>query len=1571
MPYWFWNGQITAAESRRQLQQMISHGVHQAVVFPWGGMDVPYLSEEYWQQVGAALDTARRLGFTLNFADEYFWPSGHAWESSSDKPELSRVLQAHPEFRMHRLDFAEQVVEGPRDWNWQADGKLALVVAAREDANGKLVDDSFTILPATDTQVQWQVPAGRWVVTTYKLVPAVGAHNARVDLLNPAATKVYLDMVYEEYARRFPQHLGTTLKLTVADHEGAYGAPIAWTPRLWEEFQARKGYDLRRVLPLLTRPATDDRFSRRVRQDYFEVVSALYVESFAQPVTDWCSRHGLQHAMSTYEEQFFFQVSYGGDMFQNWRAGTAVFIDALMERARMPIDFKEAVSVAHFDRKPLLVENQGLQGHATFFSLEKARLGSNMALLWGADRLIPYFDYDPLKVQWPPQWFLGQPFWRYFGHYAALVNRAQFMNGQGVHVAPVLLYHPRETVFANTDPLLSHKPRRAFRWGNIMDRVQNFYSALQLELTRGGWDYHIADSHYLERAEIRDGALRLADESFRVLILPPQTDMAEGARRQVKRFIEAGGLVLAIGELPDGLETSGIRSFPAREHEPFMDGLNYLEYIQTPAGIREDLQPLLAALRQVEPPQVEILGADRDRIYFSHRRDQNTDWYWVVNDTERSREVALRFPGTGRFEKWDAETGERWALPAKSAGDKSELNLHFGPHDAFFVVRHEGRERAKPLADAGSEEMLFTLPASGWRFTPEAARLEVPCAKVEGEAEPLWLAPERLSQREWWLIGPFPYGDHEGFFREFPPEREFKPEANYAGANGEVSWEWCKAPDYIVRPREGMKRGGAFGVYYAFANIWSPTARRARLAAAFADSLSVWWNDELKFSKHQHPKWLLQRDGWAETRDIEMRQGWNTVRLKLGPSFESQTAFMFRLTDESGATLRDVIYAREQTPVAAAETRSKRLSVAIPPAAISLQVPAFRKLFRLVIEGRPVDAKPKSEVILPPTARELVFEIEGGDEPERAIAFASGTVPFTLQCWTDSALAHFSGSAIYETEFELPKSARGRKLVLDLGEVGLTAEVWVNGKKVGERAWRPFRFDVSKAVRPGKNILRIRVANSNAGWQSQGGTIYGKGSWGLKYTTELDRLPTLRPNGLEGPVRLVASSLTSAKSAGAVDGGSTLALVRRYADTLLKHGRDHYGKVNSPLFASALDRKTLTLPTNAPPAPEGIRDGDRALSGGNPMHDENYYLVLYALSELTGERRYAREADAALRFFFTHCQSEATGLLAWGEHLGWDFQTDGVIAGRDKHEFYRPWALWDNSWKLAPEACRCFALGLWENQISDHATGNFSRHASYARRSAERNNEFPRHAGFYIATWAEAYARTKDTNFLNAIEVIVSAFERRRHSDGSFPSASAHPDVVWWESDLSWAVDVGSASAKVPEPLASRMRQDALKTDAAFQHHFEQGLSTLPSDLWAIGYGKNTTAANAMTCQERWQQTRDESYRKLFLQAAEAYLAAEPPPNGVLYPGVFGDVISLLVTAGQMTGESRFLARADALAEQAIRVFWSDSPLPRAATNLDHYEAITRADTLALALLQLWSAHTRSEHPLRVEWIDR
>ena len=226
-----------------------------------------------------------------------------------------------------------------------------------------------------------------------------------------------------------------------------------------------------------------------------------------------------------------------------------------------------------------------------------------------------------------------------------------------------------------------------------------------------------------------------------------------------------------------------------------------------------------------------------------------------------------------------------------------------------------------------------------------------------------------------------------------------------------------------------------------------------------------------------------------------------------------------------------------------------------------------------------------------------------------------------------------------------------------------------------------------------------------------------------------------------------------------------LALVRGYADAMIERGRDTYGERHSPLFAAALDRKTCRVFGAMPPDLPSMRKRDRTFSGANPMHDLSLYQTLYALTEITGETRYAREADAALKWFFENCQSPK-GLMAWGEHQGWSFLTDKPSAPRAHHEFYRPWVLASHTTALAPEAMHRLAVGLWEHQIGDHATGAFSRHARLiwdpAQRSGGRGAEFPRHGGFYIELWARDYQRTGSPLMLHAIEVLLQSFLDRR-----------------------------------------------------------------------------------------------------------------------------------------------------------------------------------------------------------------
>ena len=92
-----------------------------------------------------------------------------------------------------------------------------------------------------------------------------------------------------------------------------------------------------------------------------------------------------------------------------------------------------------------------------------------------------------------------------------------------------------------------------------------------------------------------------------------------------------------------------------------------------------------------------------------------------------------------------------------------------------------------------------------------------------------------------------------------------------------------------------------------------------------------------------------------------------------------------------------------------------------------------------------------------------------------------GQVAFdTLTDWTqrpEVGIRYYSGTAIYQKEFEAPETGKGSRLFLDLGAVKNLAEVWLNGKNLGV-AWKPpFRVEATGALNPGKNKLEIRVVN--------------------------------------------------------------------------------------------------------------------------------------------------------------------------------------------------------------------------------------------------------------------------------------------------------------------------------------------------------------------------------------------------------------------------------------------------------------------------------------------------------------
>ncbi len=490
-----------------------------------------------------------------------------------------------------------------------------------------------------------------------------------------------------------------------------------------------------------------------------------------------------------------------------------------------------------------------------------------------------------------------------------------------------------------------------------------------------------------------------------------------------------------------------------------------------------------------------------------------------------------------------------------------------------------------------------------------------------------------------------------------------------------------------------------------------------------------------------------------------------------------------------------------------------------------------------------------------------------------------------------------------------------------------------------------------------------------------------------------------------------------------------LEVVRKFVDTMMAHGTDRYGTVHSPLFAAMLDLKTLELPVQAlpddffkgngklrevygfgfPDPPVGIRPVDRAPMGNNLEHDINLLRTMYELSALTADEKYAAHADAYLRFWLLNCQSPETGLMASGEHNSWDFIREK--AWSDTHEVYRRFPFWEKLYAIDPYRAARIADGMWMAQIGNKKVGDFSRHAGYHSYRAETGAAYPRHAGFYIWAYANAYVQTRDPKYIHRIEVLIESRTGRRLypfsllvDPGDFqPERSLDPTLrlLLWDSAglvpercevwrrlvreldeeefvqtktlLPSAAESGPSPTAKEKASAEKFREMARSGRVLVVAGGARTLSTTLSPIWRMSYGSPGVSGRALLELTRYDQTRDPRFLRRAEDIADRFVAEGiPEVQSDLWPGAAGQVISLLVSlAGRDTTlpekSARYMNFARRVADMAIELF-SRNGLFRADGTAEHYEAITGADDLVWGLLQLHCA--LNKEPLQLSHND-
>jgi alpha-L-rhamnosidase len=266
--------------------------------------------------------------------------------------------------------------------------------------------------------------------------------------------------------------------------------------------------------------------------------------------------------------------------------------------------------------------------------------------------------------------FLQDDFFKDPGFYAAYVGRIKAMLTGGQHVADIAMLVPEVSIWANYVPAEATMPYQRYREKNPKAvEIDDAFLDLSTELLRAQLDYDYLDDEAFEKAEISQGKLNLAGESYSLLVLPAATTMRFRIADKVAAFRRAGGRVVACGELPDQAMERG-------KDEA-------LKKLLAGAVTAHAAKPAEAvhAIRKFLTPDVSLTAPER-QIYYLHKRKNGADIYFFINMSDAAKQTEVTFSRVrGRAAIWNPIDGT-----TRDIGARSKITLELPKLSARFVV---------------------------------------------------------------------------------------------------------------------------------------------------------------------------------------------------------------------------------------------------------------------------------------------------------------------------------------------------------------------------------------------------------------------------------------------------------------------------------------------------------------------------------------------------------------------------------------------------------------------------------------------------------------------------------------------------------------------------------------------------------------------------------------------------------------------------------------------------------------------------------------------------------------------
>lgn len=756
--YWWWlDSSATKVGITADLEAMKRQGIRGFIIFDSGigGPGAPkgplFMSDAWRENFRHAVSEAARLNLELSVNLCSGWNAGGPWVTRDDAikhfvweetviegpkefdGEIPRYIEKPPAQATESMDSTETpggaAVDDPTPWY-----RDIAVLACPEESGGTWMLGKIRDLTAQvdNGKLRWKVPKGKWtvmrvgyIVRQYDVAngddsirtKARSTHSPPAWEIDPMSREA-MDRHFAETASKLLEDAGPLAGKTfnyVHIDSWEIGIPT-WTPKLIEEFAARRKYSPLLYLPGLAGKVVESpEVTARFIWDYRRTIADLVAANYYGRLGELAHAKGLK----THPES-------GGPWYTQ-------YIDALECLGTNDVPMAEFWSsrgrFVGIERKPSIYSE--VVPSDFFRSAESALPAGNFGSIKQAAAAAhvygkPIFQaeaFTNFNSDWTDDPYYLKPFGdRAFclgltrtvlNYYTSQPNLTDKPGYEWEHIGPHfdrnVTWWSKSHAWFDYMARCQHLLRQGLFSADLLyftgESVPNF--ALRDRKPIAGFDFDVINAQaLLTRTRASNGRVVMPDGvTYRYLIIPDNVAdaMTPAVASKLKELAEGGATL--IGAAPT--HSLGLTDYP-RSQQEVLAVAESLWGRAAPAGTRRLGagrviwgQSVSSILQQDGVlPDVELRNAPPDLdIDWIHRQDPNQrlDIYFLANLTELEVDVEALFRVSGRVpELWDAVSGAIRELPEfRQESERTVVPLRFAAKQSWFMVFREPADSSR------------------------------------------------------------------------------------------------------------------------------------------------------------------------------------------------------------------------------------------------------------------------------------------------------------------------------------------------------------------------------------------------------------------------------------------------------------------------------------------------------------------------------------------------------------------------------------------------------------------------------------------------------------------------------------------------------------------------------------------------------------------------------------------------------------------------------------------------------------------------------------------------------------